>query len=49
MWIAWISIRVRIVISVEYSYSNMEEIGRFGENLEVIVEFVGYSAGGGEG
>lgn len=49
MWVAWICLAIGMVASVEYSYSNMEETGRVGENLEVVVEFVEYGAASGEG
>lgn len=40
MWIAWICLAGRMVVSVDYSYSNMEEAGKGEENLEVVVEVV---------
>ena len=38
-----------MAISVDYSYSNMEETGGVGENPEVVVEVVESGAAGGEG
>ena len=49
MWVAWICLLVRMGISVDYSYSNMEEPGKVGENLEGIVEAAEYGAADGEG
>ena len=49
MWVAWICLGVRMVISVDYFYSNMGKTGRVGENPEVVVEGVRYGAAVGEG